>query len=315
MGMMLSEPTLLKSLAPSNSFRAGQVIAADNRGSIFVISLETADNDGEITALPPAEWKIRTVATLHGSLSAANSSADSYALPYGLCAAFEGNRVWLGGGTSNAMIKKTEDVPEGELKNKSQMIFGFKVPDAVDKTYARGDFKELDDTAATVLAAGDPQPGWYFGLRPESGTHDEGEEYVSAKPVLLGDTMYIATFREKNRLDVKNANPCGVMRAVSGEARLYALDIKTGGAARWLDKDGKETTYITFEDTKVVDMGTRDGENATYVELITDDLGASDMSTVLSGQEGGGGGGFLHFWPGSGELPSRATMMYYWLKR
>ncbi|MDR1020630.1 MAG: hypothetical protein LBL73_07725, partial [Synergistaceae bacterium] len=281
MGMMNSEPTLLRSRLPSNACMTGRVFASDNRGNVFMVSLE-GQGGGEMKALSPGEWNIRTVVTLQKNIASASENDPAkvkhYSTPRGFCAGIENGKVWLGGGTANAAVKKSGKAPDGELKNDFQMIFGFCVPDADGTMIVRDDLKELDDTADTTLAPGDLQPGWYIRLRP--GGQNTGEEYVTAKPVLVCGIMYIPTFRQTQRINTeKAADPCGVTRKVSGESRLYAVGIKTGGPAHWTDPATHESVkYITITDAKITEQWVRETEDAYYV---TNDIDVfSDLSNL-----------------------------------
>jgi Tfp pilus tip-associated adhesin PilY1 len=299
MGMMVSEPTLLASQISANADSTGYVFAADDRGTIFMVPLEGPDGEGKITPLPLSSWNIRAAATLQESVAAAANNTKAgvkhYALPYGLCADFDksNGNIWLGGGTSNVMLKayKDEDINEvrDEMKNDLQMIFGFrtKAVSAVT-THARDSFKNIKTSSNpetfTKLEPNDPQQGWYFKLLPES--QNEGEEYVSAKPVVVEGMMFIATFREKERIDTENAaDPCAVKRAVSGVARYYVLDIKTGEAALWTDEYGNLRPFIEINDAKIVNIGVRTTESAYYITALLDNLGNADHLLAFAGQK------------------------------
>jgi outer membrane protein assembly factor BamB len=303
----------------------GRVFASDNRGSVFMVSLEGQSQDGEMKALAPGAWDIRTVATLQENIASASDSDPGnvrhYSTPYGLCVGLENGKIWLGGGTSNVMVKKSQSAASGELENDFQMVFGFRVPEAGAAILARGDLKALDDTADTKLEPGDSRPGWYIKLRP--GGQGTGEEYVSAKPLLVGGRMYVATFRETKRVDTgKAASLCGATRSVSGEGRLYAVDIKTGEAARWTGDMLDPVKYIAFNDAKIVDLGLMQTNDAYFVTTAVDILSdSSDFEAVVNAQqdskqrdenssenkEGKAGG--------RGGIPSKKTIILYWLEK
>ncbi|MDR1515934.1 MAG: hypothetical protein LBS45_09575 [Synergistaceae bacterium] len=327
MGMMLSEPTLLRSQIPSLPCMTGHVFAADNRGSVFMVCLEDRKEDGAVETLPKDKWTIRTVATLQRNAEAAAQndpgSVKNYAIPYGTAAVFDKDKIWLGGGTSNALVKISAGAPEGKIANDFQMIFGFRVPEDNKVTYVRDNFKELTDSAGTKLAPGDDHPGWYFKLRPSN--QNDGEEYVSAKPVLLNGRMYIPTFREMEYVDTQSdANPCGVKRAVSGKARLYVLDIKTGEAARWVDGNGDLVKYITFNNAKITELAVRSTNRSYHVMISVDDLGTSDYKDVLEKQNQpksrtwiarDGVGEAEELKPGRGGIRPETTIINYWLMK
>jgi Tfp pilus tip-associated adhesin PilY1 len=253
MGMMVSEPTLLRSQLDSNSYMTGRVFAEDNRGNIFMVSMED-DIDGATQTLLKDNWNIRMVATLQKDRSSANSLPLSYATPYGLAASYVNKKIWLGGGTSNVMTKISPDAPKGEIKNDFQMIFGLRVPDQKTDTLVRDeDLKKFEIPSEDKLESSETEQysGWFFKLRPEE--QNNGEEYVSAKPLMINGVMFIATFREMRRIDTSNSNPCGITRSVAGEARIYAVDIRTGAAGHWT----AGAKWETLEDEKVVEIFTR----------------------------------------------------------
>lgn len=64
--------------------------------------------------------------------------------------------------------------------------------------------------------------GWYIELNPESPTLGEDEEYSTARPELMGNTLFFATFTPRA------ASLTGCDGLVKGYSRLYALDAATG---------------------------------------------------------------------------------------
>jgi hypothetical protein len=315
MGMMVSQPTLLRSLPDSNSYMAGRVFAADNRGNIFMVSMEEQGSDGATTIHSPAGWKIRTVATLQKDTTAANNLSLSYAMPYGLSAGYVNKKIWLGGGTSNVLTKKSPAALDGEIKNYFQMIFGLRVPDDQNNaiTHVRDDLKVFTVPSEDKIGPGDTHPGWYFRLRSEE--QNDGEEYVSAKPVMVNGVMFIATFRETTRIDTSNSDPCGITRSVAGESRIYAVDIRTGGAGHWTGG----VKWITIKDVKVVEMTLRRNSNNEYIiDINVDNFTGEDpepttpepnltviTKNLLRARGLGGGGG--------GSFPPEKSIILYWL--
>jgi hypothetical protein len=326
MGMMTSEPTLLKSQMPSNSYMTGRVFAVDNRGSVFMVSLEGKNSRGETTALAPGAWNISTVATLQESISSASENAPAkvrhYGVPYGLCAYSDKGKVWLGGGTTDVMVRKSGAAQNGVLENDFQMVFGFSVPDSGTVTHARGGFKELSAASENKLEAGDPQPGWYFRLR-QAG-QNSGEEYVSAKPVLVNEKMYVATFRQTERIKTgKPGNPCGVARSVSGESKLYVLDIKSGGPARWVGEKSLPAKSVTYADVKITEITLKKAKGKYIVGVNADILsGEGEMDFAgtidatggkLSGAQGKAE--YEEIITGGGGIPPEKTVILYWLEK
>jgi Tfp pilus tip-associated adhesin PilY1 len=318
MGMMVSQPTLLRSR--SNSYITGRIFAEDNRGNIFMVSMEEQGNDGATQTLDKDFWKIRTVATLQQNLSVANSSPSSYAMPYGLSAAYDNasKRIWLGGGTSNVMTKKSPAAPIGEIENDFQMIFGLRVPDDQNNaiTLVRDDLKEFAIPSEDKLEPSETYPGWFFKLRSEM--QNDGEEYVSAKPVMVNGVMFIATFRETQKIDTSNSDPCGITRSVGGEARIYAVDIRTGAAGHWTGG----VKWITIDDVKVVDISVRNVRGKTQVWFRMDNFtgkhrpgprngeakwNSVDDEKATTDMDNGGSGG-------SG-VPPETTIIQYWIMK
>jgi Tfp pilus tip-associated adhesin PilY1 len=325
MGMMVSEPTLLRSMKPGNEYMAGRVFVADNRGSIFMISFEKQDGNGETVMHESANnWTIQTIASLQKTLIDAKESSADYAIPYGLAAyiASSNQKIWLGGGTSNVLTKRTlGTLPTGLIENAEQLIFGFMAPENNDTTYIRGEhFEPLDpeSAASTIGKDGDStnDAGWYFTLKP--GVAGYAGEYVSSKPVLVDGTLYIATFRQQE-IDPEKVDPCGFSRNVSGVSRLYALNILNGGAAQWY---GKKSKYLEFEDVKIIELRIRSNKNGTYVDAVVDVLDSENNFDEVVGDSGGNEvdgdeyskvGEWRHVRSSGKSLPPETTLINYWL--
>ncbi|MDR1471477.1 MAG: pilus assembly protein [Synergistaceae bacterium] len=267
MGMMTSEPTLVRSRA--SAYLAGRIIASDNRGGIFSVDLEETDGDGT-KPKPVSSWSVRTLATLWSSESEAGSKADNLALPFGLAAGSHNGRLWLGGGTSDVRVRKEDESPgSGFLRNAEQMIFAFAADESQVKPYTRNDMKPLNshDGGESVLTDADEKRGWYIKLLGENG---RGNEYVSAKPIIVNGILYVATFVERS-IDWENIDVCESGTRVTGDARLYAVDV-TSGAPYWRDcgkyarMDGARITGLTFST-----IGRKKRIVMTYDKMSEDD--------------------------------------------
>jgi hypothetical protein len=218
----------------------------------------------------PSDWKIETVATLQPKATA-NTSGNSYALPFGLDLGFVKGRLWVAGGTSNVGGKKSPTNPNdnGVIVNAAQYIFAYAASDNSGVYYRDTDWKELrgDDNSLLDVSAGDTQSGWYIPLdaATDSGAQRGNlAEYVSAKPVIVQGILFIPTFIEykhqKNSATV--TNPC-TTRDIEGKARLYAIDLSTGAGAGIFNEKFKE-----YEGTEIAGLTvTEDGLLAGFTEL------------------------------------------------
>jgi Tfp pilus tip-associated adhesin PilY1 len=327
MGMMVTEPMLVRSR--KSRYLTGRIFTADNRGNIFMLSMVNEVDD--TTPLPVNDWSMRPLASLQANSTAASSASDNYAMPYGFAASYDGvTLLWVGGGTSNVITKRNLAVSgdKGVIENKEQMIFSFKLPDGDVKPYVRGeDFTEVAASSNETIGAG--KNGWYIPLRKETDGQNVFDEYVSAKPTSMGSTMYIATFQQK-KLDLDNLSPCFLTRNVAGDSRLYALDMRTGGAAAFKDEDGNLVKYITMEDIKITDTTVKQDVDGNYIlELVYDALsengdfselannggektqGTDDRATIQAYGKGKGGGGGT----GIDALEGGGSAINYWLAR
>jgi hypothetical protein len=252
MGMMVSEPTAFRS--GSGPYLTGGIIAADNRGNIFRIDLEDPQTH---SAREPKDWSIRTIGTLQTAADSVAGSEKSYAMPHGVAVLRQSNGsvLWIAGGTSDIKVKKAAmgDNGEGILENERQMIFSFMTNSAQTKPYTRDDFKQLDpENPADIFSINseNSKSGWHFPLR-EAGQNDF-PEYVSAKPVLINGTLFIATFKRQNKTQPEDSSRCEPDRVLDGESRLYAVDIRTGKPTTWTGVDGHTPTkYETFKHVKI----------------------------------------------------------------
>ncbi|MDR3165499.1 MAG: hypothetical protein LBU13_07955 [Synergistaceae bacterium] len=261
MGMMVSEPTLVKSRASVNErrFLTGRVLTADNRGNIFVVDME--DDDGG--PLAPNLWKMRTIA----GLSPSNGGmTDSRSIPHGLASGGGRGYTWAAGGTADIQIPKSAAEPyeEGFLRNAEQLIFSFKLLKEKDQgsffSREKNDFKRLDaDNPDSVYNPGDldlsgdgAYSGWYVPLR--NGTARSFDEYVSAKPVIINGTLYVATFIRKDKTPVTDSSVCATSRLIDGNSRLFAVDAATGAGSVWAPANGKTPKFIEFEGVKIMSL-------------------------------------------------------------
>ncbi|MDR0616548.1 MAG: pilus assembly protein [Synergistaceae bacterium] len=255
MGMMVSEPTVFRS--KENPYMAGGLIAADNRGNIFRVDLEDRASS---QPLDPVNWRINTIATLQ----TITDSAGSYAIPHGLVVGMQSgtDNMWIAGGNADISVKKKplSADSEGILRNEKQMIFSFVTNPSQTGPYARGDnFQSLDpDVPDDIFSLGNGKFGWYFELEePDQNAQDDFREYVATKPVFINGTLFVATFLQKNKINVEAPSLCvtNIERQFDGESRLYAVDIRTGKPTLWKADDGTTPAkYLTFEHIRIVSL-------------------------------------------------------------
>ncbi|MDR3254174.1 MAG: hypothetical protein LBT31_01230 [Synergistaceae bacterium] len=238
MGMMVSKPVLRKAVAPDanhGNHVAGQVFASDNRGNIFVLMMENPDGS---RLLSDANWKLRTAATLRLDN---DPPTASYSSPFGVViASVHGDsNLYAAGGTANVGTLGNDDNDSALVRNKSQMIYSFKLPDLADAsagTSRRGSWTQLgrsDDSKMPSSA-----PGWFIPLQGATAGH--GEEYASAQPDILGNEVFFATYIPEI-ISTGGSGACADEKPL-GKSRLYVLDLLTGGGIRW--KNGAK--YIEF---------------------------------------------------------------------
>jgi hypothetical protein len=329
MGMIVSAPSLLASSNASFKyarFMSGRAYASDNRGNIFEVSFEKPGG----APADPKEWSVKTAATLQSKKAGSAGAKSSFAIPHGLSLKKgEGGSVWLIGGTANVEAKVNEAIVNGE-GNIGQMIFSIKsplIPSSRDGTIYRDDLTELD------LRAKDKTPpaigkGWYIRLDVAAGAKGKiaADEYVTARPAVLGDNIYASTFTlsEINLSgvdDICNASKSGV----NGYSRLYALDYRNG-ASSFKGLDGANRGFIQFEGIKIngaTPLRNDDGGATlvfTYETLSKNPFEAPEFKKLAEKN----GIGDL----GSGKLALRVdkkgersgfqpnkTMIYYWIEK
>jgi hypothetical protein len=316
MGMMVSEPTLVRS--ESSAHMTGQILAADNRGNIFRVWMENASGN----PLSPAEWRIETAATLQRSADIEASPA-SYALSGGMAVeienAEEGHGMWVAGGTADLRVPVSGG--DGAIGNEEQMIFAFRMSRSQNKTQIRDvDWKELTassdikDDPKLTLGSEPGKSGWYVPLEPASG-QNWMPEYVTAGPVLDDGILYVGTFLGK-KIDI-GSDTAGLCDAgtMTGYSRLYAIDLKTGGARLW--SDGAK--YISLESVKITGLtlsarGRRKNLLVTYSDLpggdetkknisekIVEKITAMNVISVTLGDVN------------NASMPPESTVILYWL--
>lgn len=270
MGMMVSEPTLLRS--KNNKYLTGKIFASDNRGNIFMVAMENEDG----TPRSVADWDISTIATLR--LPAEAETTDSYSIPYGLVLGTKAGdpNTWIAGGTANVGTKGNS-TPTGEsdpddpamIKNKMQMLFCFKMPEITpaNSTLYRNSFTQIN-LSLPDSGMNDGDKGWFVPLQGEAPGF--GEEYASTQPGLFGGVLYMATFIPEE-IDV-NSTLCS--DRITGKSRLYALDMSTGKANKWAYNEGSKKygkKYLEIEGIKITGF-THSQEGSKQTLLITYDV-------------------------------------------
>jgi Tfp pilus tip-associated adhesin PilY1 len=276
MGMLVSEPSMLRSTLSPYLTRA--IITADNRGNIFRLSFSD-DTNGE-TPLANSKWNIKTIATLQPQIDV-QKGISCYANPYGFAMAMMPSGLWIAGGTAD--IAARNDGGEGySIQNNKQMIFSFNNGNDQKAPYIRDrDWKKL--VAESVIAndpnlsikdtdvnaAGKPYTGWYLELEKGDG-FNVMDEYVSANPLAVNGTLYVATFIGE-KIDTNTVSQCGGAN-VTGSSRIYAMDITTGAQNDTWNGRGK---YITVDGVKITGLTRSNDRNhdrvlVTYTKLADD---------------------------------------------
>jgi hypothetical protein len=314
MGMMISEPALLRS-RQSNEYApylTGAVYAADNRGSIFGLEMEREAPDQTITPISPREWKLKTFATLQSNQELSAGSMNSYAIPHGVTASRIDESVWLSGGTADILVARNNAYSDGKLRNASQMIFSFKTEKSQTSVFTRNDLKTLRAVGSDVYNTGDAKGGWMINLAPAG--RSESAEYVSAKPLVAGKVIYIPTFVEK-KINVTNPDMlCEISPRTYGETRLYAVYVNSG-APYWGAVVGR---FSSIEGIKITGLSssTQGGKKrivATYDNLtgkapnIDKRLDAKNINELST---------FIFDAPTQGEVNMKPgeDILYYWMK-
>jgi type IV pilus assembly protein PilY1 len=268
MGMMISEPTLLRSEQGNEygSYMTGAVYAADNRGSIFGLEMEQENADKTVTPISPKEWKLKTLATLQSNQELSAGSGNSYAIPHGITALRKDNAIWLSGGTADIPVTRDHAHPDGKLYNASQMIFSFKTEQSQTSVYTRNDLKVLRADETDVYNPEDAGHGWMINLA--QARQGKSAEYVSAKPLVAGGVIYIPTFVEK-KINITNPDIlCNFSPRTYGEARLYALHADSG-APYWGEPVGR---FSTIDGIKITGFSSSNQGGKTRIVATYDNL-------------------------------------------
>jgi hypothetical protein len=133
-------------------------------------------------------------------------------------------------------------------------------------TFRDSDWKKLvvsssrSDDPDLGLDVLDGKSGWYIPLTAGKTYR----EYVTASPLISGNTLYIATFIEKV-IDIFDAGHCE-SRRIAGDSRLYAVDLRSGRGNKW--SDGSK--YFTVEGVKITGL-TESKQGHTRHILVTYD--------------------------------------------
>ncbi|MDR1885963.1 MAG: hypothetical protein LBQ56_06770 [Synergistaceae bacterium] len=274
MGMVASEPTLMVSSNTAMKFApyaTGRAFTADNRGNIFEVVMENPDG----SSLQPSGWSIRTAATLQPNSNGGAGTDKNFAIPHGLALKKASDKVWLAGGTSNAETLGKSRMENGD-GNLGQMLFALKSPinpAPGDRTIYRDDLRKLDMRSAS--SAPPDATGWYMPLDTAAGMKQNvtADEYVTARPALLGDNMYASTFtRTKIELtgvyDVCNASK----KTVSGYSRLYSIKIADGTSSWPVNK----SRYIQVEGVKITGMTNMKNDDGSATLVFNYDVLGND---------------------------------------
>jgi hypothetical protein len=312
MGMMVSEPTLLRS-EQGNAYApylTGAVYAADNRGSIFGLEMEKEQIGKKIAPISKNDWKLKTLATLQSRQELSSGLANSYAVPHGVTASRINGSIWLAGGTSDIYVTRNSKAnPDGKLRNASQMIFSFKTEKSQSAVYTRDNLKALKADGRDVLAPGDTERGWRIDLLPAEGNNSA--EYVSAKPLTVGRVMYIPTFVEK-KMDISDPDAlCDVSPRTYGEARIYA--VYTDSGAPYWDAVGR---FSVIDGIKITGLSVSTRRGRRRVTGIYDNLtGKVPNTDKVPGSEHIPGTPIFHFDHNGGvNMKPGEDMIYYWIK-
>jgi Tfp pilus tip-associated adhesin PilY1 len=321
MGMMTSAPAFYRS--DINKYLVGRVFAADNRGNVFMVRLEKPDanDNGIVKPLPVKDWSIEPIASLQTNAP----NADNYSMPHGMAVAREAaaSAIWLAGGTSDVLTRKTPTLPLGLIQNKSQMIFAFSYKDGQNAFY-RNDTGALKQLAASSANKNDPKltlkasegyRGWYIPLAEDK--QNNFREYVSASPYIIGNNLYISTFIQE-KVIVKDMNLCILQRKVSGSSRLYMVDLLTG-EGKWGGGNGK---HLTIEGAKIIGM-THIKQDKNEKLLVTLDVLSNNNNIgdlVSKGYIMPGGDQntvVIDIKPSSGtiQLKNGGSVINYWLEK
>jgi hypothetical protein len=281
--MMVSQTALLRASLLSDDnlgpYLVGSMLTADNQGNIFRIDME--DDEGK--PLPKSDWGIKTIATLRSVDDIASGNPKSYSMPHGVVLANHKGYTWLAGGTADIQVLKeaTEDYEDGYIRNDKQMIFAFRTGKGQSAPYTRDKFKATgDDPDSSYQAAADTAyEGWHLPLREGDATHFR--EYVSTKSVLIGGTLFVATFIRKDKQDANDSSVCSTTRLYDGDSRLFAIDVTTSLGNTWdAGDDGKTPKYIEFKGVKIVSLTTMEAGGRDKMLIDFDILNEADNNIM-----------------------------------
>jgi Tfp pilus tip-associated adhesin PilY1 len=306
MGMMVSRPVAVRSA--KNKYLTGSVIAADNRGNIFRVEME--DREGGI-GYDPSKWTIKTLATLQEDADK-DSSDKSYSIPDGVVVTMEngGDSLWIAGGTSDTFARKGKDDPNdaGVIANERQMIFSFAPNLKTDaKPLTRDDLKEIKTESqggsGGITAGGGEERGWRIMLKGRG--QNNGIEYVSAKPLLVNGVLFVATFIPKV-IATSDSSLCAAERAVAGDARIYAVDIRSGKPGYWEAEPGEESpVYQKYPDTKIDDIEMVGDKILATTDPLPPSPPSDDKEPIILDPPPGGSR--------SGGFQPATTLINYWM--
>jgi hypothetical protein len=161
------------------------------------------------------------------------------------------DRFWVAGGTADVTRADPQrgDDSSQRMRNKSQMIFAFAMPDLAGGHMAkRDDWAKLDPEKGDSGISGKHE-GWYIPLAKEDKKNGWKGEYVTARPELSGGMLYATAFRQST-VNI-NANKLCDVAKINGESRLYALSLETGQAALWGNGNKK---YLRFDGIKITGL-------------------------------------------------------------
>jgi hypothetical protein len=105
--------------------------------------------------------------------------------------------------------------------------------------------------------------GWYIKL-DRVGNFDE---YVSAKPILVGDPLLVSTFTT-TKIDSTNITDiCKVSaKSISGYSRIYALNLRDGSAALWAGQSpSRNMKYVQLENLRITGLTKTNNNGGTSV--------------------------------------------------
>jgi hypothetical protein len=281
------------------------------------------NNDG--SSLQPSGWYIRTAATLQPKTWGSAGTDRNFAIPHGVAlGSGKNDTVWLIGGTSNVEIEKGGEVKNGDGAI-GQMLFSVKTPmkpGAADGTIYR------DDLYALKMHSNDSAPpdskGWYMALDTVASAQQKiiADEAATARPVVLGNTMYVSTYTLSG-IDLTRAEDiCNASaRTVSGYSRLYALDIRNG-ASVFRGKNDSKPRFIQASGVKITGVTTLRNNDGSYTLAYTYDLqGRSPADDphfmeLIRNNDGDIHDGVIYMRVKGGRtpraIPAGSSVIYYW---